>query len=74
MQSDGKINRGDVVSDMFNKTSRDEDNILVQIYIKANCLYYHYDDFNNIIRKCKLKLQKFIQYSSLFRNLLQKPM
>ena len=32
MQSDGKGFGGDVVSDSFNKTSRDEDNILYNIY------------------------------------------
>ena len=32
MQSDGNNFYGDVVSDSFNKTSRDEDNILEQIY------------------------------------------
>ena len=32
MQSDGNCFCGDVVSDSLNKTSRDEDNILDQIY------------------------------------------
>ena len=32
MQSDGNSFYGDVVSDSFNKISRDEDNILDQIY------------------------------------------
>ena len=36
MQSDGNSFCGDVVSYSFSKTSRDEDNILYQIYIKAN--------------------------------------
>ena len=54
MQSDGNSICGDVVSDSFNKTSRDEDNILVQIYkskyvriiITMNLI------LDNIIRKC----------------------
>ena len=33
MQSDGNSFCGDVVLDSFNKESRDEDNILDQIYI-----------------------------------------
>ena len=32
MQSDGNSFSGDVVSDSFSKTSRDEDNMLDQIY------------------------------------------
>ena len=32
MQSDGNSFYGDVVSDSFNKTSRDENNILEQIF------------------------------------------
>ena len=41
---------GYVVLDTFNNLSRDENNILDQIYIK-NMSYFH-----NIIRKCKLTL------------------
>ena len=36
----------DVVSDSFNKTSRDEDNILDEKYKKQMCSYYYYVDFN----------------------------
>ena len=35
MQSDGNSLLGNVVLDSFNKASRDEDNILGQIYKKA---------------------------------------
>ena len=47
MQSDGNSFCGDVVSDSFNKTSRDEDNIFYQIYKKFfislhENAYYHY--------------------------------
>ena len=34
MQSDGNSFCGDVISDSFNKASKDEDNILEQIYKK----------------------------------------
>ena len=59
MQSDGNSIGGDVVSDSFNKTLRDEENILEQIFksqygciniIMILILY-------NIIRKCLLTLQ-----------------
>ena len=54
MHSDGNSSCGDVVSDRFNKTNRDEDNILEQIYkskyvciiILTILILY------NIIRKC----------------------
>ena len=36
---------GDVVLDTFNNVSRDEDNILDQIYIKQICPDFYYDDF-----------------------------
>ena len=60
MQSDWNSFCGDVVSYSFNKTSRDEDNILYQIYkskyvriiIMMILILY------NIIRKCLLTLQK----------------
>ena len=44
---------GVVVLDTFNNVSRDEANILDQIYIKQICPDYYYDDFwfHNIIRK-----------------------
>ena len=59
MQLDGNSFCGDVVSDSFNKTSWDEDNILAQIYdskyfkiiIMMILILY------NIIRKCILTLQ-----------------
>ena len=59
MQSDGNSFDGDVVSDSFNKTLRDEDNILelifqskyVRIIIMMILILY------NIIRKCMLTLQ-----------------
>ena len=37
--------RGYVVLDTFNNVSRDEDNILDQIYIKLICPDFYYDDF-----------------------------
>ena len=42
---------GDIVLDAFNNVSRDEDNILGQIYIKQICPDFYYDDFDfdNII-------------------------
>ena len=36
---------GDVVMDSFNNTSRDEENILDQIYMKHICSEFYYDDF-----------------------------
>ena len=35
----------DVVLDTFNNVSRDEDNILDQIYIRQICLEFYYEDF-----------------------------
>ena len=35
---------GDVVLDTFNNVSRDEDNILDQIYMKQICPDFYYDD------------------------------
>ena len=60
MQSDGNGFDGDVVSDSFNKASRDEDNLLDKIYnskyirliIMMILIIY------NIIRKCILTLQQ----------------
>ena len=60
MQSDGISFCGDVVSDSFNKTSRDEDKILYQIY-KSKYVYIIIMMiliFHNIRRTCKLKLQE----------------
>ena len=37
---------GDVASDSFNKTSRDEDNTLDQI--RQICMCYYHDDFNSL--------------------------
>ena len=59
MQSDGNSFYGDVVSDSFNKTSWDEDNIAdqiakgiyVRIFIMMILILY------NIIRKCILVIQ-----------------
>ena len=45
MQSDGNSFCGDVVLDSFNKASRDEDNILDQIYKKQKCLDFYYVNF-----------------------------
>ena len=36
---------GDVVLDTFNNISRDEDNILDQMYIKQICQDFYYDNF-----------------------------
>ena len=36
---------GYVVSDTLNNVSRDEDNILYQIYTKQICPDFYYDDF-----------------------------
>ena len=44
-QSYKDILLGDVVFDTFNIVSRDEDNILDQIYIKQICRDFYYDDF-----------------------------
>ena len=60
MQSDGNIFCGDVVLDSFNEASRDEDNILDQVYkskyvrifIMMILILY------NIIRKCILTQQQ----------------
>ena len=35
---------GDVVLDTFNNLSRDEDNMLYQIYIKPMCSDFYYED------------------------------
>ena len=56
MQSDGDSSGGDVVSGCFNKTSRDEENILDQIY-KNKCvriILVMILIFYNILRKCIL--------------------
>ena len=45
MQSDGNSVCGDAVLNSFNKASRDEDNILDQIYIEQKCPNFYYDDF-----------------------------
>ena len=59
MQSDGDTFCGDFVSDSFNKTSRDEDNILDQIdqgeYVLIDNMMILI--LHNIIRKCILTLQ-----------------
>ena len=61
MQSDGNSFCGDVVSDNFNKASRDEDKIVDQV-IKAN-MFRVFIIMNmmlvlyNIIRKCILTKQ-----------------
>ena len=58
MQSDGNSFCGDVVSDSFNKTSRDEDNILDQI-LKRKCVRISIRMILilfNIIWKCILTL------------------
>ena len=44
MQSDANNFGGDVVLDTFNNVSRDEDNILDQIYIKQICSDFYYED------------------------------
>ena len=36
--------RGDILLDRFNNLSRDEDNILDQIYIKQMCSNFYYED------------------------------
>ena len=56
MQSDGNSIGGDVVLDSFNKASRDEDNILEQIYrIKyAQVTFMTFLILHKIIRKCIL--------------------
>ena len=36
---------GDVVLDTYNNVSRDEDNILNQVYIKQICPDFYHDDF-----------------------------
>ena len=48
---------GDVVLDSFNNASRDEDNILDQIYKNQICSDIYYDDYHNIIRKYILTLE-----------------
>ena len=45
MQSDANSILGDVVLDTFNNISRDEDNILDQIYIKQIYSDFYHDDF-----------------------------
>ena len=41
MQSKSYSLGGDVVLDIFNNASRDEDNILYQIYIKQICIFFN---------------------------------
>ena len=48
MQSHGYSLCGDVVSDGSNKTSRDQDSILDQIYKKQISSYHYHDDFNSL--------------------------
>ena len=59
MQSDGNSFGGDVVSDNFNKTFRDEDNNLDQIYTSkcVRIIFAMILILYNIIRKCILTLQ-----------------
>ena len=59
MQSDGNNFNGDVVSDTFNKTSRDEDSILEQMYKSkyVRIIIKMIFIINKIIRKCKQTLQ-----------------
>ena len=47
MQSDRNTFYGDVVLDSFNKASRDEDNILDQIYKKKIVSVFCYEDFRS---------------------------
>ena len=56
MQSDGNSFCGDVVSDSFNKQSRDENNILDQIYEStyARIIIMMIFILYNIIKKCLL--------------------
>ena len=46
MQSDRKIFCRDVILDSYNKESRDEDNILVQINRKQICPEMYYEEFH----------------------------
>ena len=59
MQSDRNSFRGYVVSDSFNKTSRDEDNISDQIYRSkyVRICIMMFLIFYNFIRKCIQTLQ-----------------
>ena len=59
MQSDGNRFCGDVVLNSFKKASRDEDNILDQVYKSKNVRISIMMILirNNIIRKCKLTQQ-----------------
>ena len=50
---------GDIVFDTFNKVSRDEDNILDQIYIKQICSDFYYED---------LKMLRAIEEKSYLKN------
>ena len=58
MQSDGNSYCGYVVSDRFNKASRDEDNILEQIYKSkyVRIIIFMILILYNIIQKCILTL------------------
>ena len=60
MQSDGSSFCGDVVLDSLNKASRDEDNILNEIYKSKyfRIILMIILIFYNIIRKCLLTQQK----------------
>ena len=71
MQSDCNSFCGDVVFDTFNKASRNEENILDQMYISKYLRIISYGTLilYNIIRKCTLILQVsclFVLYSSKY--------
>ena len=63
MQSDENSFGGDVVSDSFNKTSRDEEKILDQIYKNKYIRFLMILILYNIIRKCILTIQ--LQYNPI---------
>ena len=52
MQSYANSFWADVVLDSFNNVSRDEDNILDQIYIKQICPDFYYDDLFSLNNAC----------------------
>ena len=63
MQSAGNIFWGDVVFNSFNNSSRDEENILDQIYGKQICLDLYYDDYyikseNHFLSSLLIKIRK----------------
>ena len=70
MQSDGNSFCGDVVLDSFNKASRDENNILDQMYKSKKCSDYFYDDFNSLSHYTKMLTYRTVALKPNFMSSL----